>query len=491
MAPVPQSADHGVVLIPPEARSACASLSAPRPGLMLRRSSTPRPGLAALGKDWLRLDFVARAPAWSAPLVGGQEGWLGPELSEPWGVVAAVTSLHASGRVRERAVLALGEVRGPVSAAALAVRCLDHVPEVRALALPLLVQRTQQHEAHAVLGVLLAATGRTTGGLALQIYSQRLTADPDVSLLRSLLESSDRATRRWAFGTTISLGLQTAKTLLLAVGRDRDQWIRSRATEAVVALGERELLRQLLTTGSVDARLVALQLLEDDELSVEELDDRLMDSSRRVREVAHWRCRRRSLDPAGVYRRLLDDPLPRRTAACLNGLAATGVAADADPVVAHLSHASPSVRAAAVSALMVLRPVPDCLEHLPSLLLDGSPQVSNAAVRALVDVGAGPTEAASAWRSHQVWSRRAAWRLSRSAGGWETVIADLRAATDDDVRLAGLGRQAVLSWLDRSAARTWQHPTAAQKARLQELLDNDALPQPVRRQVAFHAGIAG
>lgn len=53
---------------------------------------------------------------------------------EPAGVVATVTSWHVNGRVRERATRILGESRGSLRGAALSVRLLDHVPQVRAAA---------------------------------------------------------------------------------------------------------------------------------------------------------------------------------------------------------------------------------------------------------------------------------------------------------------------------------------------------------------------
>jgi hypothetical protein len=84
------------------------------------------------GREWLVLDQAARSyrHPYSTP-VSGLRGWLDERLNEHDGFVAAVTSMHVDGRFRERATRALGAVDGPLVATALAVRLLDHVPQVR------------------------------------------------------------------------------------------------------------------------------------------------------------------------------------------------------------------------------------------------------------------------------------------------------------------------------------------------------------------------
>ena len=51
-------------------------------------------------------------------------------MDEPTGLVAAVTSMHVGGRIRERAASALGDRSASFVAPALAVRLLDHAAEV-------------------------------------------------------------------------------------------------------------------------------------------------------------------------------------------------------------------------------------------------------------------------------------------------------------------------------------------------------------------------
>ena len=84
------------------------------------------------GHGWLLLDQAARtSAAYEGAPVGGPGGWLGNTLGEGTGFVAAVTSLHVDGRFRERATQVLGTTTSRHSTAALGVRLLDHVPEVR------------------------------------------------------------------------------------------------------------------------------------------------------------------------------------------------------------------------------------------------------------------------------------------------------------------------------------------------------------------------
>ena len=88
-----------------------------------------------------------------------------------------------------------------------------------------------------------------------------------------------------------------------------------------------------------------------------------------------------------------------------------------------------------------------------------------------------------------MWSRRAAWHLSRTGGSWDRVEADLRAACDVDPGLSGLGRAGVRNWLLGQAATTWAPLGDQQRQRLEGLLSQAGLAVDERRTVAFHAGI--
>jgi len=131
----------------------------------------------------------------------------------------------------------------------------------------------------------------------------------------------------------------------------------------------------------------------------------------------------------------------------------------------------------------------EALVALEPVLLDSSPRVSAAAARALVRLRAPQATAEVAWTSAQRWSRQAAWLLSRGAGSWDRVEADLRARADADARLAFRGLEGIRNWLGTSAATTYAVLSDEQRERIRELLATDALGQATRRAVAFHAGI--
>ena len=83
-------------------------------------------------RSWLLLDAAARTFSYTdGTPVGGTRRWLGTSAAEPTGFVAAVTSLHADGRIRQRAVRMLAKRDARIAAIAIAVRSLDHVPQVR------------------------------------------------------------------------------------------------------------------------------------------------------------------------------------------------------------------------------------------------------------------------------------------------------------------------------------------------------------------------
>lgn len=116
--------------------------------------------------EWLRLDSMARGYHWS-PVLRTPKTWSNADLAEPSGLAAAVAAMHPDGRLRERATRALAGGSGAVSTAALALRCLDHVAQVRGIAIPALLERTSPADSEKGLAILVAAGGRPIGRSAL------------------------------------------------------------------------------------------------------------------------------------------------------------------------------------------------------------------------------------------------------------------------------------------------------------------------------------
>jgi len=455
-------------------------------------------GAAALagfdGRTWLTVDGAARASTWSSDTpVSGSRGWLSASVAEPTGFVAAVTSWHADGRIRQRATRLLGDDGGPLRAAALAVRTLDFVPQVRDEAMRALLPRLGPEVAEPVLGVLLAGRerqyARTSLATVLGSLQQRMSL---ADLVLSLLPSEQLMVRRWAYQIGHEHDLLAAEQLRSAVRSGRDQLVRARCARWLAETGDPAALRDLLVTRFVQARLDALTLIDDDDLDTNTLLPLLADRAPRVRETARWRAGRRGVDVADWYRQQLasEASSPSFVAACLEGLASVGVGGDVEIAQAALADSSPTVRAAAVTALAALAQPEQTIRLLQPMLLDAAPRVSATAARALARAGAGPANAMDAWVAQRASNRKAAWLLCRAGGSWDRVEADLRAAADPDPNLALDGRLGIHTWLRAGAATTWAVLSDAQRQRLEALLDATSLDNASRRAIAFHAGIS-
>jgi HEAT repeat protein len=416
---------------------------------------------------------------------------MGTAMGEPSGFVAAVTSLHVDGRIRERATQLLATKDSRVATQALSVRLLDHVPQVRAQAWEALGPRLGLGTAALVLDVLLAGRNRQHAGHALtDTQDALLNLTSDRELVHALIGASSRRVRRWGFTLGHERGLLSPDELIAAALRDQDQWLRTMCAEWLMALADSSRLTTLLDAKSVEARLVALTRVPDDHLSDGTLGDLMTDRAPRVREQARWRARRRGLDVASFYRHELSAAdIPRVIAACLDGLALEGAEQDLPISVEFLEHDSARVRSAAVSVVVGRAGREEAVSVLTPMLLDPSARVSATAARALARLGAPPSTADSAWSSTHPASRRAAWRLTREYGGWYRVEADLRAAGDSDPQLASLGISGIVNWLHMSAATTWDRLPEEQRARISALLHASGLDGHRTRVVAFHAGI--
>ncbi|WP_203338141.1 hypothetical protein [Nocardioides limicola] len=445
------------------------------------------------GRSWLVLDQAARTftHATGTP-ASGVRGWLSPNVDESTGFVAAVTSLHVDGRFRERATQVLATKRTSIAFSALAVRLLDHVPQVRAAAWASLKPHLDASTAVVVLDIILSGRGRQHAPQALTDIQEALTADlGSEGVVRAFLASSRRNVRRWAFELGHQWHVLTADQLVDAARRDPDQWLRATCADWLMSIGAPSHIAQLLDANSVEGRLVALTRLPDDQLSDEALRALLTDRAPRVREQARWRAHRRGLDIIGHYRSQLVAPsiAPRVRAACLDGIAVLGDESDLRTCIDHLAHPNARIRAAAVNAILGRATDDDVVRLLGPVLLDVSPRVSAAAARSLARLGAPPSLANEAWASERPANRRAAWRLTRASGGWHRVEADLRAAGDPDTHLSSLGQAGISNWLAVSAATTWDRLSDEQHTRIADALEAADLNAEQVRIVAFHAGI--
>lgn len=287
------------------------------------------------GREWLILDAAARSYRFHyATPVSGVRGWLGSNLSEPSGLVAAVTSLHVDGRIRERATLALAELAGPLAVVATAVRLLDHVDQIRAIArqslTALLVAEPRPDHVVRVLDVVLAGRGRFHGPGALDVVEElarRLFSETEYVDL--LMAATPRNVRRHGFKTANRLGMLPVSRLLGAARDEEDQLIVAWCADWLYERGTPEDFAGLLDARAALLRQVAVLRVDDAVLPDRKLLHMAADRAPRVREAARYRARRRGLDVASWYRgELRSEMSANRTAAVLDGLLVSGDASD-------------------------------------------------------------------------------------------------------------------------------------------------------------------
>lgn len=448
------------------------------------------------GRDWLVLDAAARSYRinYSTP-VSGVRGWLGPNLGEPSGLVAAVTSMHIDGRIRERAALALAGPSDGIAVSAAAVRLLDHVEQVRAAArqsiTALLLAHPVPNLLVRALDVVLAGRDRLQGpGAVDAVECLARELFQEVDYVELLMGAPARRVRRHGFQLANERGLLTVSRLLESVRLEEDQLIVAWCADWLYERAAPSDFAELLDARSAVVRQVAVLRVDDASLSDAELFQMATHRAPRVREAARFRARKRDLDVADWYRNQLHIEHPaNRKAAILDGLIDVGDASDLPAFRAAVADPRPRIRAVALRGVATWSTREETINLVAPMLLDPSTRVCASAARVLARAGAPSAVADEAWKSPQQGSRRAAWFLTRSTGGWNSVESDLRLATDVDPELAGLGRTQVSNWLATRAATTWQPLRGNQRARIAALLDGWEASIDLKRTLAFHAGI--
>lgn len=459
-------------------------------------------GLVLLeGPGWFSLTAAVRAmpSPWLPGAARPIERWrarpaAAPEGSDEHLLALVAGALSGNGFQRAEALRALAHLPAPgrpeVSAAAAALGLLDHVPQVREAARAAVPTLSEVPTAQAALDVVLTGRARRHGTAALAHLEATLERDlPDWS--RLLRASTRRAVHRWVFARAHERGELDEADLLQAVLHGDDQWVRTAAARWAARSGDPGQLAPLLQAPIAEARRTALAVLPETALSAQDLQRLLLDRAPIVREQARARARRRGLEVRALYRGVLADPAQPAwaRAAALTELAGHGDERDVTAGVAALRDPSPRVRVAALTLLAGRLPHGQVPQALAPWLLDPAPRVAAHAARHVAALEPGARWAHAAWLSPRVSARRAALRVQRSAGGWERVVADLRAAVDVDPEMSGQGVAGVRTWLATEAATTWGRPGTQQGPQLAELLDRAPLPRGTRDLVAFHAGL--
>ena len=414
------------------------------------------------------------------------------------------------GFARERALIEL--VRRPdpdprVTTRAVALRALDHVEKVRAVAVSYLEALTAVEHLEAALGVLLASAQRRAAPEAMRYVGQAILAAGEAHL-RVLRASDDRAVRRWAWQATARADLATAPDLERATETGPDIALRRWAAQQLMSEFPNVDALRLLASRSVELRVAALSRLTDEDLSAGRMRELLLDPSARVREIARYRAPRYGIDLGDTYREVLHDPSAptRAVTSALEGLSLHGDTSDVPALTRLTSDPRPRVRAAAAGAIVARTDAASTTALLLPLLADPSPLVAATAARMiarfgrppriLVDVAQGQPlqdELEPYWGSPQVWTRRAAWITARSRGGWLELLACLRLVQDEDedAALSAEGIRVARGWASRTsiAGRPAPAVAAALEHNLRRAHDGGLLPRRTADLIAFTGGL--
>lgn len=175
-------------------------------------------------------------------------------------LVALVASMHVDGRIRERATRLLAGHRGSVAASAVAVRLLDHVPQVRAVAGEALGGVVDAETTVPALHVALVGRDRLPGRDALAAVEThvRHLVGGDTEFVEMLLASGIRDVRRRGFVLAHAGGVLARERLLEAAQQETDQLVLAWCSDWLLELAEPADLAGLLDARAAVIRQVAV-----------------------------------------------------------------------------------------------------------------------------------------------------------------------------------------------------------------------------------------
>jgi hypothetical protein len=426
-------------------------------------------------RRWLALD-AARLDEWSyGAAFEPSRGWRSAAGPGSPTLLLALAGTHRDGFLRERATRELATRGGSIAAAALAVRALDHVAQVREVARRALDLRQDAAHASVIVPILVAARQREAAAGALEDYLEGLLPET----LRSLTRSHDTETRRIA----IESAALTPAELVRIAATDRNTRARLAAARRALAKDERTA-DDLLAVRPATVRALAVSVAAD-ELVKPRLERLLLDRSAHLRRAAQSRARALEVDAAALYR----DHLPARAA--ILGLGESGAEDDVDRLTPLLGEQETApTRRAAVRALGRLASRDVLLAVLPPLLEGLHPSLTREAARQLRRIGfslAG-RDLDRALSSPNVWTRQAALGIALARRGWDTPVAAMTLYNDPDESLREYARSALSSWFARKAASAGA-PTNEQAARLSAALALTDLPPELERRIRFHGSL--
>ncbi len=439
-------------------------------------------GLTA--RELLRVDGFARQWRVDGPALGSAQQWTEKVLqrSEP---AAAIGSMHADGFVRERSLRRLAAGHSSTAMRMIAVRALDHVPQVRAAAREELGQRTSLQQAAEIMPILERSDARSLGSEVRASYLDSICAvHGEETVWESLRRSADRDMRRAAYRHSAMRGHIGPEDAVRALPREGDQVVRRILARLVADDGDVDAIRRvLLHARAADARALALVRLSADQLPPADLERLLVDSSVLVRWWARRRWAEIGHDAAAACRRAITEATsPTLRARAYIGLAEAGESIDRAELLGLVDSDEPALKKAGLT-LMADKVHPEDKQMLLDLVGGDHSRVARLASEALAaNLAIWTLEDVQRLKHHaDAIMRRRAWWLHRSRGGWEAVIADLEALHDPDDSIVRLGRS--------PRPPMYSTPSPRQQAHVRGLLLDAPLSREQKLNIALAAGL--
>ena len=334
-------------------------------------------------------------------IIRGTAGWrtygsTSLPLSQVSVGAAGVLSCSGNGYVREAAVRYLAHEYLGMELPFLLLRINDWVPEVRSVAIAAVRSRIVAEYSRQFVRCLpllesLERQSRHDGDEVFQSIRKILTAPDCFLFLREAILGSDRQVRRAAMSVVMDAPPCNTSTQIMedALG-SADGTVRLMALRGLCrGLGEAKLcgiLEIALRDKLPPVRACALTEIAErfPNVATPHLTAGILDRHTSIRSIARFYLRRCGVEEfAPVYRRELGQQQGAALAFVIAGLGETGDKEDSQRVAGYLSHPTPSVRRAAISALGRLDAAGFQIAFFEALL-DRSPSVANTARNVIV-----------------------------------------------------------------------------------------------------------
>lgn len=439
-------------------------------------------GLSA--RDLLRVDGFARQWRLDGPTLGKAQQWT-KEVLQYSETAAAIGAMHADGFVRERSLRRLAAGHSSIAMRMIAVRALDHVQQVRAVAQVELAQRTALQQAAEIMPILERSDARSLGSRVRASYLDSICAiHGEETVWEALRRSTDRDMRRAAYRHSALSGYIGHEEAVHALPRERDQDVRRVLARLIADSGDVEAIRRvLLHARAADARVLALVRLSADQLPDADVERLLIDSSVFVRWWARKRWAELGHDARAACRQAIAEATsPTVQARAYIGLAEAGESIDREELVGLVDSDEPALRKVGLK-LIADKVRSEDKQMLLDLVADDHSRVARLASEALAaNLGIWALEDVQPLKqSGDPIMRRRAWWLHRHRGGWEAVIADLQALHDPDDSIVKLGRS--------PRPPMYVAPSAEQQSQVQALLVDAPLSREQKLNIALAAGL--